>query len=116
MENDSVCIIYQKDLYAGHFGGLNVEQVPVKQNNAAAQTMLDVHILDHSENLEYVFDYAASHYDQQTMGQFQDLFKRVVAAIVHNATSEGYLFKNLASDVNDKKSLTQKIKKLFGKK
>ena len=116
MENDSVCVVYQKDLYAGHFGGLNVEQVPVKQNNAAAQTMLDIHIFDHSENLEYVFDYAASHYDQQTMGQFQDLFKRVVAAIVHNATSEGYLFKNLTSDVNDKTTLAQKIKKLFGKK
>jgi hypothetical protein len=49
------------------------------------------------------------------MSEFQNLFKRVIAAIV-NANTEYYTFEQLKSDVRDKKRILQGIKDIFAKK
>ena len=116
VEDDHTCVLYQKDLHAGDFGGLNVDLVDIRQNNAASQSVLDIHIFDHEDDLQYVFDYSASRYDQQTMTEFQKLFKRVIAAIVHNANNEGYQFSNLMNDLCGKKGFVHKIKEIFSRK
>ena len=74
--------------------------------------MLDIQILDGEAGLQYVFDYAASRYKKETMSEFQNLFKSVVAAIV-NTNTEGYTFSQLTKDVRGKKGLLQKIKDIF---
>jgi ribosomal protein L10 len=61
-----------------------------------------------------VFDYAASRYKKETMSEFQNLFKSVVAAIVNNTNTEGYTFSQITKDVRGKKGLLQRIKeKIF---
>ena len=90
---------------ADDFDGMNVNKVEIAHNNAAAQSVLDIQILDNEDGLQYVFDYAASRYEVETMTEFQNLFKRVVVAIVNNANTDGYDFEQLKKDVCSKKIL-----------
>ena len=114
VDDDDTCILYQRDLRdIGDFGGLDVEQIDIRQNKAASQTVLDIQILDGEAGLQYVFDYAASRYKKETMSEFQNLFKSVVAAIVNNTNTEGYTFSQITKDVRGKKGLLQKIKDIF---
>jgi hypothetical protein len=116
-DGDIACVLYQRDIReADDFDGMNVKKVKVAHNNAAAQSVLDIQILDGESGLEYVFDYAAGRYKQETMSEFQSLFKRVVAAIVNNANTDGYDFEHLTKDVRGKKGLMQKIKDIFAEK
>ena len=50
------------------------------------------------------------------MTEFQNLFKRVVTAIVSKANTDGYDFEQLKKDVCGNKGLIQKIKDTFVKK
>ena len=116
VEDDDTCLLYQSDLRdVGDFRGLTVEQIDIRQNKAASQAVLDIQILDGEAGLQYAFDYAASRYKSETMIEFQNLFKRVVAAIV-NADTEGYTFEQLKKDLREKKGLLQGIKDAFAKK
>lgn len=92
-----------------------MSQVEIAHNNAAAESVLDIQILDGKDGLQYVFDYAADRYDQETMSEFQNLFKQVVAAIV-NANTDGYTFEQLKKDVRGKKGLLQSVNDIFAKK
>ena len=116
-DGDIACVLYQKDIReANDFDGMNVNKVEVAHNNAAAQSVLDIKIFDGDDGLQYVFDYAAGNYEKETMTEFQNLFKRVVAAIVNNTNTDGYDFEHLKNDVCDKIGLMQKIKDTFAKK
>ncbi len=116
-DGDIACILYQKDIReADDFDGMNVNKVKITHNNAAAQSVLDIQIFDGDDGLRYVFDYSAGNYDKETMSEFQNLFKRVVAAIVNNVNTDGYDFEHLKNDVCDKKSLIQKVKDIFANK
>ena len=116
-EGDIACVIYQRDFReVENFMGINVETVEIAHNNAAAQSVLDIQIFDSEEGLEYVFEYAASRYEQETMNEFKNLFKRVVATIVNNINTDGYDFEHLKKDVRGKKGLLQKIKDIFADK
>ena len=116
VDDDDTCILYQRDLRdVGDFGGLTVEEIEIQQNKAASQTVLDIQILDGEDGLQYVFDYAASRYKKETMTEFQNLVKRVIATIV-SANTDGYTFAQLTKDVCGKKGLMQKIKDIFANK
>ena len=100
VEGDVTGVLYQGDLFdLDIFGGMNVEMVDICQNNAAAQTVLDIHILDGKDGLKYKFDYAASRYKEESMYAFRDLLKAVVSAMVRNANAEDYTFKQFKQDV-----------------
>ena len=116
VDDDDTCILYQRDLRdIGDFGGLDVEQIDIRQNKAASQAVLDIQILDGEDGLQYVFDYAASRYKEDTMSEFQKLFKRIIAAII-NANTDAYTFEQLKRDARGKKGLLQRIKAIFAKK
>ena len=116
-DGDIACVLYQKDIReADDFDGMNVNKVEIAHNNAAAQSVLDIQILDNEDGLQYVFDYATSRYKQETVSEFQNLFGRVVSAIVNNTNTDGYDFEHLKKDVCDKKGLMQMIKDTFAKK
>lgn len=102
-EGDIVCVIYQKNISEEEdFVGANVNSVEIKHNNAAAQSILDIQIIENENGMEYVFDYSASSYDKKTMVEFQNLFKQIVDTIVKNANTEGYNFKQLKKDIRGK--------------
>ena len=67
------------------------------------------------DGLQYVFDYAAGRYKKETMSEFQNLFMRVVSAIV-NANTDSYTFEQIKKDVLGKTGLMPKIKDIFAKK
>ena len=114
VDGDITAVLYQRDIRdIGEFGGLSVEQIEIRQNKAASQSVLDIQILDGEEGLKYVFDYAASRYEDETMIAFQELFKRVVATIANNANADGYSFKKLKECVRGKNSLWQKLKDIL---
>ena len=114
---DIACVLYQRDIReADDFDGMNVKKVKIAHNNAAAESVLDIQILDDEDGLQYVFDYEVGRYKQETMSEFQNLFKRVVAAIVNNTSTDGYDFGQLKKDLYIKESLMQKIKAIFAKK
>ena len=116
-DGDIACVLYQRDIReADDFDGMNVARVEVTHNNAAAQSVLDIQILDDEDGLKYVFDYAAGHYEKETMSEFQNIFKQVVSAIVNNANTDGYDFEHLKKDVLGKKDLKQKMKDAFARK
>ena len=116
VDDDDTCVLYQRDLRdVGDFGGLTVEEIEIRQNKAASQSVLDIQILDGEDGLQYVFDYAASRYKKETMSAFQNLFKRVIATIV-NANTDAYTLGRLKQDVRGKKGLLQRIKDIFSKK
>ena len=115
-EGDIACVLYQRDIReADDFDGMNVNKVEIAHNNAAAQSVLDIQILDNEDGLQYVFDYAVGRYKQETMSEFQNLFKRVVAAIVNNINTEEYNFEQLKKDMCVKENLIQKVKAIFSR-
>ena len=115
-EGDIVCVLYQKDIRDGDdFSEINMKEIEIAHNNAAAQSVLDIQILDGDDGLQYVFDYASSRYELETMTEFQSLFKSVVAAIVNNSNTDGYDFLKLKKDLCGKKRLLQRIKAIFAK-
>lgn len=117
VDGDVTCVLYQSDLYdVDTLEGFNVETVEIRQNKAAAQTVLDIQILDGKDGLKYKFDYAAGRYEEQTMIDFQNLFERTVSAMVRNVNAEVYTLDQLKKDVCGKKGLMQKIKDIFGEK
>ena len=114
VDEDDTCILYQSDLRdVGDFGGLSAEQMEIRQNKAASQAVLDIQILDGEEGLKYVFDYAASRYEKETMSAFQELFNRVVGAIADNANTDGYSYKQLKEYVRGKKKFLQKLRDIL---
>mgnify|MGYP002518153401 CR=1 FL=1 len=116
-DGDIACVLYQKDIReADDFDGMNVKKVEIAHNNAAAQSVLDIQILDGEEGIQYVFDYEASRYEQETMTEFRNIFRKVVEAIVNNANTDGYDFEHLKKDVCDKKGLMEMIKDMLAKK
>jgi hypothetical protein len=116
-DGDIACIIYQRDIRDGDdFAEIDMKEIEIAHNNAAAQSVLDIQILDDDDGLRYVFDYSASRYEHETMTEFQNLFKRVVSAIVNNSNTDGYDFLQLKKDMCVKGSLIQKIKAIFTKK
>ena len=116
-DGDITCVIYQREIGGSEdFGGMNVNRVKIAHNDAAAQSILDVQIFDSNDGLRYVFDYAAGRYEEETMTEFQILFRSVIAAIVNSSNTDGYNLKQLKKDVLGKKGLKQKIKGIFAKK
>ena len=116
VDGDVAAVLYQGDLYElEDFGGLNVEKVVIRQNNAASQTVLDIQTFDGKDGFKYTFDYAASRYEEKAMSDFKDLFKCTVASILHNVNADVYTFDQLKRDVCGKKGFAQKIKGIFSK-
>ena len=117
VDGDITGVLYQRDLReVGDMGGLAAETTEILQNKPASQTVLDIQILDGTEGLQYVFDYAASRYEQETMLTFQDLFKRVVATIAGDTNAEISTFAQLKKAVRGKKSFAQKLRNIFARK
>ncbi|MBR0442910.1 MAG: hypothetical protein IIX15_01080, partial [Clostridia bacterium] len=115
-EGDIACVLYQKDICeADDFDGMNVSRVKIAHNDSAAEAVLEIKILDDEDGLAYVFDYAAGRYERETMSAFQKLFQSVVAAIVHNANTDGYDFGQLKKNLCVKENLMQKIKNILAK-
>lgn len=116
VDGDITCVLYQKDIREiGEIQGLDVEMIEILQNKMASQNVLDIQILDGEDGIQYVFDYAASRYDEKTMVEFQKIFCRIVSVLLTNTSLDTCTFGNLQKEIRGSKGILQMVKKHLGR-
>ena len=116
--NESAYLLYQQDIrdMGGMEGGIDIETVEVRQNQAASQTILDMEILDGSDGLKLMIDYAASRYKDESIERFKDLFLRIAQSLVTQTSQEDLTVKELRKKMEDKKNFFTKVTGIFRRK
>ncbi len=115
--SESAYLLYQQDIRdMGGMGGMEIETVDIRQNQAASQTILDMEILDGTEGLVLMIDYAASRYKDTSIEAFKDIFLRVAHSLVTQTTQEDVTVKELRKKLEDKKNFFAKVKGIFRRK
>ena len=100
----------------GGANGMNIETVDIRKNQAASQTILDMEILDGSEGLILMIDYAASRYKQESMETFRDIFVSTAQALVTHNSQKDITIGELRQKLTDKQNFFAKIVSIFRKK
>lgn len=83
VEDDRICFLYQRGIRDA--GGSDIETVDIRQNASASENVFDVQVLDDSNGLQLVIDYAASLYDRSSIERFADIFMGVFEGLIHSA-------------------------------
>ena len=97
-------------------GGMNVESIDIRQNQAASQTILDMEILDGADGLVLMIDYAASRYNDESMERFRDLFVRTARMLVSFDTQADVHIDELRCELSEKTTFIEKIITRFRRK
>jgi len=110
VEDDVPYILYQNDIHdAGIADGMAFEQITVRQNNAASQTILDVEVLDGREGLQLAVHYAASRYERATIERFRDLFAAVCRLLATHTDQAKLTFADIRTAILGKPSFWQRL-------
>lgn len=107
--DDVSCILYQSDI---HEAGEMFEQVAIRQNNAASQTILDAEVIDGNDGPRLALHYAASRYDAETIRAFAEILVKVAAQLVVHTMPHTFTFGELREDVLGR---TPFFKRILGK-
>lgn len=114
---ESAYLLYQQDIRdMGGMDGMNIETIDIRQNQAASQTILDMEILDGSDGLTLMIDYAASRYDDSSIEKFKDIFVKVAQAIVTHNSQKDVTILEIKNKVKSKKTFFDIVKGIFSKK
>ena len=114
---ESAYLLYQQDIRdMGGAQGMNIEAIDIRQNQAASQTILDMEILDGSEGLMLMIDYAASRYKQESMENFRNLFVMTAQALVTHNSQKDVTVRELRQKLTDKTNFFAKIIGIFRRK
>jgi len=113
---EAAYLLYQQDIRDGGLEGMNIENVEIRQNQAASQTILDMEILDGSDGLQLMIDYAASRYDNESIERFKDLFLKAAQLMVTHNSQADVTVKELKDKITDKKNFFRIITGIFSKK
>jgi len=114
---ESAYLLYQQDIRdMGGAQGMNIETIDIRQNQAASQTILDMEILDGSEGLMLMIDYAASRYKQESMENFRNLFVMTAQALVTHNSQKDVTVRELRQKLTDKTNFFAKIIGIFRRK
>ena len=114
---ESAYLLYQQDIRdMGGAGGFDVENVEVRQNQAASQTILDMEILDGQDGLILMIDYAASRYENSSIEHFRDIYLKVAQALVTHNSQEDVTIGEIRNKLKDKKNIFQIMGGIFRKK
>ena len=70
-------LLYQQDLRDAEIDGFEVEPMDIRWNDAAAQAILDMEILDDENGLSMLFSFTSNRYAEFSMERFMTLFSRV---------------------------------------
>ena len=84
VSDDLECVLYQDNLReTGDVPGLlGMEDLP--HNQAAAQNVLDLEILNSPDGMQLMLDYASSRYDAASIEKFGKIFNAVVKVLLKN--------------------------------
>ncbi len=114
---ESAYLLYQQDIRdMGGMDGFDAETVDVRQNQAASQTILDMEILDGSDGLQLMIDYAASRYKDKSIEAFRDIYVRVTHTLLENVGQEDVTVGSLRKHLREKKNLLRVMTGVFRRK
>ena len=115
---EAAYLLYQQDIrdMSGAGGGMNIETISIRQNQAASQTILDMEILDGSDGLVLMIDYAASRYKQESMEKYRDIFVKVAQTLVTHNSQKDITVGEIKKKLADKQNFFEKIFSIFKKK
>lgn len=117
VSDDTAYLLYQQDIRdMGGLEELDVETIEIRQNQAASQTILDMEILDGSDGLVLMIDYAASRYDDSSMDKFKDIFVATAQALVTHNSQHDVTIDELRKKLSDKKNFFEAVKGMFRRK
>lgn len=113
---ETAYLLYQQDIRDMDSGGMSVENIDIRQNQAASQTILDMEILDGSEGLVLMIDYAASRYNDESMERFRDIFVRTARKLVSFDSQADVHIDELRCELSEKSTFIDKIITKFRRK
>ena len=90
--DDLACFLYQSDIRGGGVGSEMFEQVDIRQNQAASQTIMDTEIIDGADGVSYAIHYAASRYEKSTVQAFEAIFRKVVRLLASHLEQGAFTF------------------------
>lgn len=114
---ESAYLLYQQDIRdMSGFGGIDIETVDVRQNQAASQTILDMEILDGSEGLQLMIDFAASRYEESSIEHFKDIYVRLAQSLVTHNSQNDVTIGEIKKKIDDRKGFFSAFKGIFSRK
>ena len=114
---ESAYLLYQQDIRdMGGMDGFEAETVDVRQNQAASQTILDMEILDGSDGLQLMIDYAASRYNESSIESFRNIYARAAQLMISNRTQEDVTIGELRKQLHEKRNLLKVVAGVFRRK
>lgn len=115
--DEDAYLLYQQDIRdMDGLDGMNIETIDIRQNQAASQTILDMEILDGSEGLILMIDYAASRYEDSSIESFKDIFLRVAQSLVTLTTQQDVTIGEIQKKIQDKNNFFNTFLSRFRRK
>ena len=116
-EGELACLLYQQDIRdMNGMEGFDIQNVDIRQNQAAAENILDIQILDGAEGLQVVIDYAASRYEDASIEKLKDIYVKTAQALVTHNSQKDVTIRELRSKLEDRKNFFQTVKGFFSRK
>ncbi len=110
-------LLYQQDIRdMDGLDGMDVETIDIRQNQAASQTILDMEILDGSDGLVLMIDYAASRYKDSSMEAFKNIFLKIAQSLVTQTSQKDVTIGEIRSKVQDNSNFFIKIMSVLRRK
>ena len=97
--DDLACFLYQSDIHGGGAESAMFEQVDIRQNQAASQTIMDTEIIDGPDGVSYAIHYAASRYEKSTVLAFEAIFRKVVGLLASHLEQGAFTFGDIREAV-----------------
>jgi non-ribosomal peptide synthetase component F len=117
VSDDTAYLLYQQDIRdMGGLEELNVESIDIRQNQAASQTILDMEILDGSDGLVLMIDYAASRYEDSSIERFKDIYVNTAQSLVTHNSQNDITIRELRKKLSDKKNFFETVAAIFRRK
>ena len=114
---EAAYLLYQQDIRdMGGMDMLEIETVDVRQNQAASQTVLDMEILDGEDGLNLMIDYAASHYTDESMDRYKNIYVNTAQALATHNSQNDVTIGELRAKLTDRKNFFVKFVSKFRRK
>ena len=108
--DESAYLLYQQDIRdMGGLQDMEIETIDIRQNQAASQTILDMEILDGSDGLILMIDYAASRYEDSSIEAFKEIFLKIAQALVTHNSQQDVSVGEIKKKVQDKTNFFIKV-------
>ncbi len=116
-QGESAYLLYQQDIRdMGGLEGFDIQNIDVRQNQAASQTILDMEILDGADGLQLMIDFAASRYEESSIERFKDIYVKIAQALVTHNSQKDVTVGEIKSKIHDRKSIFSIVAGIFSRK